>query len=374
MSGIYLHIPFCKKACHYCDFHFSTSLKNQSAFIDALIKEIQVKQEYLQNETINTIYFGGGTPSVLSADEIKRIICTINKHYKVNSKAEITLEANPDDLTKEKTTELINAGVNRLSIGIQTYQEELLQKLNRSHNKKQAIDCVKNARTSGITNLNLDLIFGLPSSTFESFKIDVQTLIEQNPEHISAYWMTIEEKTVFGNWQKKGQLNPLPDEHALQQWHYLKEQLKLNDYKQYEISNFSKAGYESNHNGNYWKGVHYLGLGPSAHSYNGNERAWNISNNTKYIKAIEENQKYQTIETLSREDKINEHLMTRLRTSWGVDLIYLKNELAFDLLTEQQKNIGKYLSKKKITVTPSKITLTDKGQQFADEIASDLFV
>ena len=374
MSGIYLHIPFCKKACHYCDFHFSTSLKNQSAFIDALIKEIQVKQEYLQNETINTIYFGGGTPSVLSADEIKRIICTINKHYKVNSKAEITLEANPDDLTKEKTTELINAGVNRLSIGIQTYQEELLQKLNRSHNKKQAIDCVKNARTSGITNLNLDLIFGLPSSTFESFKIDVQTLIEQNPEHISAYWMTIEEKTVFGNWQKKGQLNPLPDEHALQQWHYLKEKLKLNDYKQYEISNFSKAGYESNHNGNYWKGVHYLGLGPSAHSYNGNERAWNISNNTKYIKAIEENQKYQTIETLSREDKINEHLMTRLRTSWGVDLIYLKNELAFDLLTEQQKNIGKYLSKKKITVTPSKITLTDKGQQFADEIASDLFV
>lgn len=233
---------------------------------------------------------------------------------------------------------------------------------------------MKNARDAGITNLNLDLIFGLPSSTFQSFKEDVSLLLEQNPEHISAYWMTIEEKTVFGNWHKKGKITVLPDEHALQQWNYLKQQLKAHGYIQYEISNFSKANYESNHNGNYWKGVHYLGLGPSAHSFNGNERAWNISNNTKYINAIENGEDYQTLETLSRADKINEHLMTRLRTSWGIDLTYLKKHLSFDLLAEQAQPIASYLTKKEIIVSSTTITLTDKGQQFADEIASDLFI
>lgn len=374
LSGIYLHIPFCKKACYYCDFHFSTSLKSQKSFVLALLQEIKNKKNYLQNETIKTIYFGGGTPSLLSSEEIIQIIKKIKKHHKVSPTAEITLEANPDDLTKEKTEQLSSLGINRLSIGIQTYQEELLKKINRSHNKKQAIECVQNARETGIKNLNLDLIFGLPDSTFESFKEDIGLLLKQTPQHISAYWMTIEEKTVFGKWHKKGLLKTLPDENALKQWTYLKSEFKKAGYLQYEISNFAQPNFESNHNGNYWKGTRYLGLGPSAHSYNGSERTWNVANNSKYIKAIEENKEYQTTEILSREDKINEHIMTRLRTSWGIDLLYLKNELSFDLVTTHQSSITLYESKKEITISENKVLLTDKGQQFADQIASDLFI
>ncbi len=374
MSGIYIHIPFCKKACHYCDFHFSTSLKNREYFVDALIVEIEKSKDSIIDKNINTIYFGGGTPSLLSTNELSLILNTIKHNFHVNLFAEITLEANPDDLTTTKTSELKQLGINRLSIGIQTYHETILTKLNRSHNYQQAIDSVKNAHASGFNNINIDIIFGLPEMNFEDFKIDIQILIGQNPKHVSAYWLTIEEKTAFGKWQKQGVFTPLPDEHALMQWSYLKEELKKAGYIQYEISNFSKPNYESIHNGNYWKGVHYIGLGPSAHSFNGNERSWNIANNKKYIDAIQKGTSYQTTEKLTSEDKINEHIMTRIRTMWGIDLNYLKTELCYDLLKQQSIIIEKKITQKKITISQNTITLTDKGQQFADEIASDLFV
>lgn len=374
MSGIYLHIPFCKKACHYCDFHFSTSLQNKEAFISALLKEIKNRASYLEDQKINTIYFGGGTPSLLSKDELLLIISKIKQVFNVQPKAEITLEANPDDLSQEKTKEFFEIGINRLSIGIQTFQDDILLKLNRSHTSSQATDCIKNARESHFQNINIDLIFGLPGSTLNSFKIDVDKLIDLNPEHISAYWLTIEEKTVFGNWHKKGKLQSLEDQVALQQWSYLKKRLNSAGYIQYEISNFSKPSLESNHNSNYWKGINYLGLGPSAHSFNGFERSWNISNNAKYISSIQKEEQYITTEVLSREDKINEHIMTRLRTVWGIDLPYLKDTLNFDLLQSHKVTLEHHLNTNEILINNNCITLTDKGQQFADQIASNLFI
>ena len=251
MSGIYIHIPFCKKACHYCDFHFSVSLKNKKAFVDALLTEITNSQLPAKNDMINTIYFGGGTPSILSINELSEIIQKLQTTFLISPQVEITLEANPDDLSEEKTTGLKQIGINRLSIGTQTYQDNLLTSLNRSHNYIQAIDCIKHARKVGFENINIDLIFGLPQSTMASFKQDVKILLAQNPEHISAYWLTIEEKTVFGKWQKKGLLSPLPDDNALEQWAHLKETLKRAGYIQYEISNFSKPKLESKHNSNY---------------------------------------------------------------------------------------------------------------------------
>lgn len=374
MSGIYLHIPFCKKACHYCDFHFSTSLKNRDNFILAVLQEIDNTKHFLEDKHIKTIYFGGGTPSILEVDELAIIINKLKETYKVSETVEITLEANPDDLTKTKTAELSSTGINRLSIGIQTYQEDLLKKLNRSHNKQQALDCVINAKDSGFHNLNLDIIFGLPDSTDTSFQQDLDTLIKQNPQHISAYWLTIEEKTTFGKWKKQGKFLSLPDEKALAQWSLLKIAFKKAGYIQYEISNFCKPTFESKHNGNYWKGIHYIGLGPSAHSFNGTKRSWNVSNNNKYIQALKNNTSYQTTETLSREDKVNEHIMTGIRTVWGVNLTFLRDTLDCELLNIQQAVIERHISNSEITVCKDKILLTDKGQQFADEIASNLFI
>ncbi len=342
--------------------------------IDCLLKEISQQKQLLEDATINTIYFGGGTPSLLTTKEITAILQKIKNNFNVNPKAEITLEANPDDLTKENTASLFSVGINRLSIGTQTYQEDILKSLNRSHDQRQAIDCIENARLVGFKSINIDLIFGLPRSTDASFREDVAILLSQNPEHISAYWLTIEDKTVFGKWIKKGTFSALSDEKALQQWDYLKIALKKAGYIQYEISNFAKPTHESNHNSNYWKGVYYLGLGPSAHSFDGKKRTWNISNNNKYIQAIENNTAYQTTETLTREDKINEHIMTRLRTIWGIDLGFLKKELQFDLIKIQQKIINQHLATDEISIKDNKITLTNKGQQFADQIASNLFV
>ena len=374
MAGIYIHIPFCRQACYYCDFHFSTSKKSFQPTIDAIKKEIALRKNEI-SEPIETIYFGGGTPSLLSPLEVNKILNTIKKTYDCSSVKEITFEANPDDLTPEFLKELKTSTlINRLSIGIQTFNDQLLQKLNRAHNSQTAIQAINNAREIGFDNINLDIIFGLPGQTLKMLREDWETFSLFSPDHISAYWLTIEDKTPFGRWENSGKTPSYDDTTPLIQWNWLKNKLSTEGIQQYEISNFSKKEKESIHNSNYWKGKPYLGIGPSAHSYNGKYRSWNISNNIKYLKAIEKNTLPSEQEELDRSTLINESIMIQLRMMEGINLKRFNEEFGFDLYSINHKTIDKYLSSKHITVCGNQLKITLKGQQFVDQIASELFI
>jgi len=314
MAGIYIHIPFCKQACYYCDFHFSTSLKYKDELIQALIKEIKLQKDYLAGETVETVYFGGGTPSVLNADEINILLNTITNLHTVSANAEITLEANPDDLSKEKLQALRQTSLNRLSIGIQSFFDEDLAWMNRAHRANEAESSVKRAQDTGFENITADLIYGYPLLTDQKWKYNLDKIFALDIPHVSSYSMTVEPRTALASFIKTKKQQPMDEQQSAEQFILLMDAMQAHGFEHYEISNFCKPGNYSRHNSNYWKGVKYLGLGPSAHSYNGETRQWNVANNAKYIVALEKSEIPAETETLSEANRLNEYIMTSLRT------------------------------------------------------------
>lgn len=374
MAGVYIHIPFCKQACYYCDFHFSTNQGRRGEMVQAIRTELSLQKGYLEGEAIQTIYLGGGTPSLLSENELNSILQDIHKNFTLGHALEITLEANPDDLSKEKLKALREAGINRLSIGIQSFDDNMLKSLNRAHNAWMAQNCVSDAYAAGFTNLSLDLIYAIPKQDDNLWKKNIEQVLALRPQHISSYALTIEEKTIFGRWAAQGKIRAVDDDFAAMQLQLLVDCLEKEQYEQYEVSNFSQPGFQSQHNSNYWKGKKYLGVGPSAHSYNGESRQFNVSNNSAYLNAIADDKIPATVEILTREDKINEYLLTTLRTSWGANLVKLHDELGFDLVEVHGAYIRRLEENKLAIVENQTLILTKKGKLLADKIASDLFV
>jgi oxygen-independent coproporphyrinogen-3 oxidase len=373
MAGIYIHIPFCKQACHYCDFHFSTSLHNKDAFLKALKREIALQKNYLSGEKIATIYFGGGTPSLLSAIELKEIFNALAENFDIAENAEITLEANPDDLTIEKIKMLKDNSVNRLSIGIQSFYDEDLKLMNRAHNSEEALHAVKYAQENGFHNITIDLIYGIPTLTHHHWRNNLQIAFALNVKHISAYCLTVEPKTALAHQVKTGQVKNVDEQHSSEQFEIMLEAMHANDFIQYEISNFCKDGSYSRHNSNYWLKEKYLGLGPSAHSYNGLSRQWNVSNNGLYIQSLEKEELNFEREELSTGQRYNEYVLTSLRTIWGTDLSHIVSQFGAGYLNHCLKEAEKYIQTEMVVNEENKLFLTDKGKLIADRIASDLF-
>jgi oxygen-independent coproporphyrinogen III oxidase len=372
LSGIYIHIPFCKQACHYCDFHFSTNLSLKEEMIKTICKEIELRSPYLSRKTVETIYFGGGTPSLLSEKELESIFNTIHKQFSLKESIEITLEANPDDLDEKTTEILFNSSVNRLSIGIQTFNKVHLEYLNRIHSRDASLKSVKIAQDKGFSNISIDLIYGIPYSDHSIWNNDLKTALSLDPQHISSYCLTIEDRTVFGNWLKKKKISAAEEEFCAVQFEIMLETLTNNNFEHYEISNFSKPGHYSRHNCSYWSGKSYLGIGPGSHSFNGEEREFNISNNANYISSIKNGTIPSTREKLSSRDKINEYIMTNLRTKWGCSLHILKEMEGFTF-NEQMKKIELYEKKALLINNSGILILTNKGKLLADTIIYDLF-
>jgi oxygen-independent coproporphyrinogen-3 oxidase len=374
LTALYLHIPFCKQACYYCDFHFSTHLQAKTQLVNAICQEIALQKDYLPTNILQTIYFGGGTPSLLNEQELNQIFATIYQYFSVEKNAEITLEANPDDLNEENLKIFKTLGINRLSIGIQSFNENHLKYLHRAHTSAHAQTCVKLAQDLDFQNLTIDLIYAIPAQNHQIWENDLQTALALQVPHISAYCLTIEAKTVFGNWLKNQKIKAIDEEFAAQQFEILVNTLKINDFEQYEISNFAYKQHYSRHNSNYWKKGRYLGIGPSAHSYNGFSRQFNVANNAKYLQSIDNQVVPAEIEILSPIDQVNEYLMTGLRTKWGVDLQKIQVEYGFDLLDLQKKYFDKYLKINYLQIENNVLYLTESGKLLADEITSDLFL
>jgi oxygen-independent coproporphyrinogen-3 oxidase len=372
MSGIYIHIPFCKKACHYCNFHFSTQLERKSELVDSIVQEIHWRKDYLSDRNINTIYLGGGTPSLLNKKELDLIFEALQQSFEIASDAEVTLEANPDDLTIDKLKDLASSPVNRLSIGIQSFYEEDLLYMNRSHNAVQAQECITQAQDLGFDNLSIDLIYGSPTTSDAMWKTNVQKAIDFKITHLSCYALTVEPKTALAHMIEK-QKTAAPDESkAADQFRYLIDRTKAAGYQHYEISNLALDGGFSKHNTNYWMGVPYLGIGPAAHSFDQNSRQWNIAHNIKYMKAVQ-NRDLELLsekEVLSPIDQTNEYILTSLRTMWGMDLNKVKLE---EHRTQIKTTMQKYLDEGLI-LHNSTYVLSEKAKFLADGIASELFV
>jgi len=372
---IYFHIPFCKQACHYCDFHFSTSLQYKKEVLAAMKKEIALRAAYLEDNQISSIYFGGGTPSILEADEIMELIDQVSQYFEIDNHAEITLEANPDDLDKNKVQALRQTAVNRFSIGIQSFFEEDLSWMNRAHNAEEALSSIKRVQDAGFENITCDLIYGYPLLTDQKWKSNMQQLIDLQVPHISSYSMTVERKTALDHMIHKGKTPPLNEEQSAEQMLLLIDTLTNAGYEQYEISNFAKPGKYAIHNSNYWKGKHYLGIGPSAHSFNKISRSWNLANNALYLKSLAENNLPLETEILSKKDRFNEYIMTSLRTKWGVDPAYVKNNFGTEYLNDLMGQVKDFQQAGHILVSPEKIiTLSPTGKLLGDQIASELFI
>ena len=372
MAGIYIHIPFCKQACHYCDFHFSTSLKYKDELLQALIKEINLQKTYLGNDTIETIYFGGGTPSLLSANELNLLIGTITSLHTVSADAEITIEANPDDLDKTKLQALRQTDINRFSIGIQSFFDDDLEWMNRVHRAGEAEASVKRAQDTGFENITVDLIYGYPLLNDTKWKHNLDKVFELDIPHVSSYSMTVEPQTALASFIKKKKQAAMDDQQSVEQFTLLMHAMQTHDFEHYEISNFCKPGHYSKHNSNYWKGVKYLGIGPSAHSYNGETRQWNIANNAKYMQALEKAEIPAETELLTETDRLNEYIMTSLRTMWGLDLKKLNN-IAKGADGQLNKAAQRYYENGWIAQKEEVITLTQTGKLYADNIAAGLF-
>ena len=374
MAGIYLHIPFCKQACSYCDFHFSTSLRNKRDLLKALQKEIVQRKEELGGQEIRTIYFGGGTPSLLEEEELNSLLELLHLHYPIAANSEITLEANPDDLTAEKLKMLCSASVNRLSIGIQSFFDEDLRFMNRAHNGTEAWQSIVNAQEAGFNNITIDLIYGVPTLSHAQWAANLEKTASLNIPHVSAYCLTIEPGTALHHQIGKGRL-PAPDEEeALKQFKMLMEWAEKNNYIHYEISNFGKEGRFSRHNTAYWKQEHYLGFGPAAHSYNGLERRWNVRNNMAYIIALEEGKVFFEKERLSRKDRYNEYIMTALRTTWGISREEIEKQFGVDYWKLAEAEVRDLITKGEIILSGNRLTLTENGKFVADKIAAQLFI
>ncbi len=371
MAGIYIHIPFCKQACTYCDFHFSVNTKSKTDLINAIIKEIDLRKNYLANSTIETIYFGGGTPSILSTSELEMILNKLRKECNVVSNAEITIECNPDDLTKQKLSELKQLGFNRLSIGLQSFNEEELKWMNRAHNARESLDSVRLTQDAGFKNITIDLIYGSKFQDQNSWQKTLETVLSLNVQHISAYNLTIEAKTKLGVNHQKGIEPSINDELSADQFKMMVAVLESNGFIQYEISNFGKPDFFSKHNSNYWLGSHYLGLGPSAHSYNGISRQWNVSSNSAYISHLNKSEKYFEEEILTDKEKHNEYILTRLRTIWGCDRNEIEQKFGRNVLNHFDEIVNKY--KNYFIANKNVITLNLEGKLRADFLASEFF-
>ncbi len=373
MAGIYIHIPFCKQACHYCDFHFSTSFQYKKEILQALQQEIVLQKDYLQGETIETIYFGGGTPSVLEAAEINILLETVFTNFKVKDDAEITIEANPDDLHLQKILSLKQTRINRFSIGIQSFFEEDLVWMNRAHNAVEAFTSIKTAQDAGFSNITIDLIYGYPLLTDAKWQYNLQQFFQLQIPHLSAYSITVEPQTALASFISKKKQPAMNEEQSAAQFEFLMGQAEKYGFEHYEISNFSLPGWHSRHNSNYWTGVKYLGIGPSAHSFNGKSRQWNVANNQQYLAAINTNHTSFTLENLSKQDRVNEYIMTALRTSKGLDL-NLADELSQGAAEAILKDARQFLTKNWLVQTNQLLTLTREGKLYADYIAAGLFI
>ncbi|MFC7346890.1 radical SAM family heme chaperone HemW [Chryseobacterium zhengzhouense] len=372
---IYIHIPFCKQKCSYCNFHFSTSLNFKDEMLDAMKKEILLRKDELQNKNIQSLYFGGGTPSVLSADEIKFLIDEVLKYFSFKNDIEITLEANPDDLNNTFLKELSKSPVNRLSIGTQSFFDEDLKLMNRAHNASEAESSIKRAQDFGFENLSIDLIYGSPTSNLEIWKENLNKTVALEVPHISSYALTVEPKTALENWVSQGKvLNPKEEEQN-REFYYMIDFLKGHGFEHYEISNFAKPGFHSRHNSSYWKYQEYLGIGPSAHSYNGTDvRSWNIANNQQYIKRLNSNILAKETEILSPQDQFNEMIMIGLRTMWGVDLDSLNQKFSENILEHFNKEIQNKIEEEILKIENNHLKIPEKHWFMADGIASDLFL
>ena len=373
MSGIYIHIPFCKQACHYCDFHFSTSLKKKDEMVLALAKEIKMRKSEFQDEIVETIYFGGGTPSILEISDLKLLIDSVYKNYKVVENPEITVEANPDDLTENRIIELSKNKVNRLSIGIQSFFEDDLQLMNRAHNVEEAKKCLQIA-TEYFDNISIDLIYGVPEMSNEKWLQNIETALSFGVPHISSYALTVEPKTALHSFIQKGIIPQPDDEVAQEHFQILVDKLSENGFIHYELSNFGKENYFSKNNSSYWLGKKYIGIGPSAHSYDGKNRGWNVSNNSLYIKSIQENKLPIEIETLTKTDRYNEYIMTGLRTIWGVSFERIEQEFGKTYLDYLNQQAAKFIEDHLLFVDDNILKTTKKGKFLSDGIASDLFL
>lgn len=373
MAGLYLHIPFCKQACHYCNFHFSTNQKHKKDFIEALCKELQLKAKELKSVPLESIYFGGGTPSLLSLEDLRLIFQAIEMYYNVIPSAEITLEANPDDLTASKIKMLSKTKINRLSIGIQSFFEEDLQEMNRAHNAKEAIECLKIAQHY-FDNISIDLMYGMPQMSAERWRENLKIALDLDIKHLSCYALTVEPKTALEHFIKTAKHPPMNDELAAAHFQVLIEDTNKAGLIHYEVCSFGTPDTFSKHNTSYWLGKPYLGVGPSAHSFDGKKRSWNVSNNSTYIKTLEQDQLPLTEELLTPENRFNEYLMTGLRTMWGVSLSKIEEKFGIEFKNQLLKNAQKHLNSKTLVLEDDVLKTTIKGKFLCDGIASDLFI
>lgn len=375
MAGIYVHIPFCHKACVYCNFHFSTSLKRKNDFLRALFQEIDLQHDYLKNKVINTIYFGGGTPSVLSGEEVQQIVDKISSIYNLHPKAEITLEANPEDLSASYLSLLSESRINRLSIGVQSFVDAELEYLGRTHSGARAEESILHARQAGFENITIDLIFGIPGQSVHSWTNTLKKMIALAIPHASCYALTVEARTILAHQIKKGRMAPSESKSA-RLFAVTMAQLEEAGYQHYEISNFARPGFESKHNMSYWQGSHYLGLGPSAHSFNGVSRQWNVANNTIYIRGLAEGKLIFEREKLSTIDRFHDYLLTRIRTSVGIKHSTIITVFGQQFSTHIRK-VAKPFIKSGLLVEledEDTLILSNKGKLMADHITRDMFL
>lgn len=372
MAGIYIHVPFCKTRCNYCDFYSTTQSELADKFINAVCTEIELRKEYIGTTSIGTIYFGGGTPSQLSVKQLEKVFKTIDTHYSLNSDMEITLEANPDDLSDDYLKDLTQLPINRLSIGIQTFHDEMLQKLNRRHNAKQAIEAVEKARRYGIDNISIDLMYGLPNETLEMWQKDLNQATLLNPEHISAYHLIYEKGTTLYNYLKRGSVKEATEETSLQFFKKLIENLTNSNYEHYEISNFAKKGKIAKHNTSYWLGEPYLGCGPSAHSFNTQTRDYNNVSLIKYINQMDNKQGCLETEKLDLNTQYNDYIITRLRTKWGLKLNNVIELFGAKLHDHLVHSATKHLNSGNLIYDNDHLKLSKEGIFISDGIMSDL--
>ena len=373
MAGIYIHIPFCKQACVYCNFHFSTSMQLKNDFIQALLKEINDRKDYLPGENIETIYFGGGSPSLLSPSEIETVLMALQQHFSIQNDAEITLEANPDDITGERARAWKQMGINRLSMGVQSFYDEDLHWMNRAHNAEQSFYSIDTVLSAGFSNLTIDLIYGTPTLTDEKWKRNVDRAIQYGIPHLSCYALTVESKTALERMIRNGKTVDINTEDQARQFLLLIDWLEASGYDHYEISNFAKPGMRSRHNTSYWQQKTYLGLGPSAHSFNGHSRQWNISNNALYISSVKNSMPAFEIEELHPIHKLNEYIMTSLRTAEGLNLEFVSTQFGTGTVSELERNAFRHQQNGSMIHEEKMMKLTKKGKLLADGIAADLF-
>ncbi|MFC2106965.1 radical SAM family heme chaperone HemW, partial [Bacteroidota bacterium] len=365
MAGIYIHIPFCKKKCHYCNFFSVASEKLKIGFIESLIREVEIRNDYLESEEVNTIYFGGGTPSLLDPEEINRIIQTVNRSFNVVDNVEISLEFNPDDVTQIKLNELKDTGVNRISLGVQSFNDKDLLYLDRTHNSADSKKAIESIILSEFSNITIDLIYGIPGSDLSSWENNLLTFIDYDIPHLSAYALTVENSTSLKWLIEKKKLDDVSEKLMSEQFKLLLNILESNNYIHYEISNFARKGYYSKHNSLYWLGGNYIGLGPSAHSYNGKSRQWNISNISKYKESFEIQNIVKELEVLTNDQKYNEYVMTSLRTVWGIDIEHISNVFGIEYSKYFEKSTEKFIQQKLMNREVNKFSLTNSGKFLA---------